>query len=85
MIDDELMAKAMAATGIATKREVVDEALRLLVRLSGQQKVRSLKGAIQWEGDLSTMREGRLWQNETVTGEELRLHEAREAYDADAD
>jgi Arc/MetJ family transcription regulator len=31
-IDDKLLAEAMAATGLETKREVVEAGLRLLVR-----------------------------------------------------
>jgi len=32
-IDDELMRQALAASGLRTKRAVVEEALRLLLRL----------------------------------------------------
>ena len=32
-IDDELIGKAMSLSGLTTKRETVEEALRLLVRL----------------------------------------------------
>jgi Arc/MetJ family transcription regulator len=56
VIDDELMAEAMAASGARTKREVVEEALQLLVRLRRQRDLLKLKGKIQWEGDLDAMR-----------------------------
>ena len=55
-IDDRLMAKAMAASGKKTKRDTVQEALELLVRLRGQTIIRSLRGKIDWEGDLDAMR-----------------------------
>jgi Arc/MetJ family transcription regulator len=59
VIDDELMAAALESTGLKTKRAVIEEALRTLVRLKAQERVRSLRGKLQWEGDLSTLREGR--------------------------
>lgn len=57
-IDDALLAKAMKASGHVTKRAVVEEGLRLLVRVRGQVKaLADLKG-IGWEGDLEKMRRG---------------------------
>lgn len=58
-IDDELVAKALKAKGHRTKKAVVHEALELLVRLSGQAKLRDLAGKVQWEGDLDEMRRNR--------------------------
>jgi len=60
VIDDELMAAAMESTGLKTKRAVIEEALRTLVQLRSQERVRYLRGKLQWEGDLGVMREGRL-------------------------
>ena len=58
-IDDELLAQAMAAAGLPTKRATVEEGLRLLVRIRRQAKaVAALKG-LGWEGDLDEMRQGR--------------------------
>jgi Arc/MetJ family transcription regulator len=58
-IDDELMDKAMMATGLPTKRATVEEGLRLLVRLRAQREdLTKLKG-VGWEGDLDGMRQGR--------------------------
>jgi Arc/MetJ family transcription regulator len=59
LIDDELMTKAKEVTGLQTKRAVIDEALRTLIRLKSQEKVRELRGKLHWEGDLDVMREGR--------------------------
>jgi Arc/MetJ family transcription regulator len=56
-IDDELLAKAMAASGKTTKKDTVHEALELLVRIrQGQTALRKLRGKIEWEGDLDAMR-----------------------------
>lgn len=59
VLDESLVQRAKALTGIKTTREVVDEALRLLVRLSEQGQVRGLRGRLRWEGDLAALREAR--------------------------
>lgn len=59
VIDDDLMAKALKATGLTTKREVVEQGLMLLIRLKKQQSIRDLRGKVQWEGDLDEMRGGK--------------------------
>jgi Arc/MetJ family transcription regulator len=59
VIDDELMAAALESTGLKTKKAVIEEALRTLVRLRAQEQVRSLRGKLQWEGDLAVLRESR--------------------------
>jgi Arc/MetJ family transcription regulator len=56
VIDDELMAGAMEATGIKTKREVVELGLKTLLRLQQQQEVRRFRGKLAWSGDLEAMR-----------------------------
>jgi len=59
VIDDDLMAEALESTGLNTKKAVIEEALRTLVRLKKQEEVRSLRGKLQWEGDLNMLREDR--------------------------
>jgi Arc/MetJ family transcription regulator len=56
VIDDKLMRDALKATGLKTKREVVDQALRTLLRLSKQAELRKFRGKLHWEGDLEAMR-----------------------------
>jgi Arc/MetJ family transcription regulator len=55
-IDDRLMAEAMAASGLPTKRETVEAGLRLLARRKRQASARDLFGRVQWEGDLDAER-----------------------------
>lgn len=55
-IDDQLIRAAMRASGAKTKRETVEFALRTLVRLGRQVKIRRLKGQAPWYGDLARMR-----------------------------
>lgn len=59
VIDDELMAEAQRLTGISTKRETVEQALRELVRLKRQEAVRRERGRLRWEGDLDLSRQAR--------------------------
>jgi Arc/MetJ family transcription regulator len=56
VIDDDLMAQALIATGLETKKEVVEQGLKLLIKRSKQQSIRSLRGKIKWEGNLDEMR-----------------------------
>ena len=44
VLDDHLMERARKLTGIKTKREVVHEALRLLILMNEQTEVRALRG-----------------------------------------
>jgi len=58
-IDDALMAAAQNASGYATKKQTVEEALRLMVRLRRQQDVDSAFGKYNWRGNLAASRKGR--------------------------
>ena len=59
VIDDKLMQEALEVSGLKTKREAVEAGLRALIRLNYQQRVRSYRGKLQWEGDLDEMRTDR--------------------------
>jgi Arc/MetJ family transcription regulator len=50
------MSTALKTSGLNTKKEVVEEALRLLVKVRNQSKLRKLRGKLKWEGDLNEMR-----------------------------
>jgi Arc/MetJ family transcription regulator len=56
VLDDKLINRAQKLTGIKTKREVVHEALRLLILLNEQGEVRALRGKVAWEGSLNDQR-----------------------------
>jgi len=58
-IDDALMAEAQKACGQPTKRQTVEQALRLLVRLRRQQEVGAAFGKYRWRGNLARGRAGR--------------------------
>ena len=48
-IDDDLMAAAMAAGGFKTKREAVEEGLRLVGRRKTYDGLLALRGKLQWD------------------------------------
>lgn len=58
-IDDALMAEARKLSGRRTKKDTVDEALRLMVRLRRQRNVNAAFGKYHWRGDLAERRKGR--------------------------
>ena len=58
-LDDELLAAAMSATGLRTKKATLEEGLRLLVTRGRQLKAIGDMTGLGWEGDLDAMREGR--------------------------
>jgi Arc/MetJ family transcription regulator len=59
VIDDTLVTEAQQLTGLFTKQEAVEEALRMLIQLKRQEGIRELRGKIHWEGDLDAMRTDR--------------------------
>ena len=60
MLDENLIERAKKLTGIKTKREVVQEALRTLILLREQAEVRQFRGKLKWEGNLDEMRQARV-------------------------
>jgi Arc/MetJ family transcription regulator len=56
VINDELMNDAMKLSGFKTKKAVVEEGLKLLVKLKKQQRIKDLRGKLKWEGNLDEMR-----------------------------
>lgn len=51
VLDDELVREAIRLTGIATKRELVDTALRELVRKERRKDLFELAGQIEFADD----------------------------------
>jgi Arc/MetJ family transcription regulator len=56
VIDDKLMQDTPSGDRTETKREAVEEGLRVLPRLHRQQEIRGLRGKLRWRGDLDAMR-----------------------------
>ncbi len=58
-IDDKLLAEAMTASGLSTKKATVEEALRRLVRQHRQKKAIAALAGTGWIGRLDEMRRDR--------------------------
>jgi len=55
-IDDDLMNDVLKATGLKTKKDVVELGLKTLIRLSKQENIKNFRGQLKWTGDLDDMR-----------------------------
>jgi len=56
VIDDTLMNEAIKIYGYKTKKETVEEALKLLIAQGNQSRIRKYRGKMIWDGDLEKMR-----------------------------
>lgn len=60
VLDDELVEECQKMTGIKTRRKLIDYALHEVLRHKNQRKILELKGKVDWDGDLSSWRKGRV-------------------------
>ncbi len=56
IIDDNLMDSALKVSGLKTKKDVIEEGLKLLVQTRSQLKIKELRGKLKWTGNLDEMR-----------------------------
>mgnify|MGYP001222970623 CR=1 FL=1 len=56
VINDNLMKSAIETSGLSTKKEVVEEALKLFIQVKKQSQLKKYKGKLKWEGNLEAMR-----------------------------
>jgi len=61
VIDERLVEAGMKATGLKTRRALVEFALQDLLRRESQKRLLKLKGKVRWEGNLSGLRKGRIF------------------------
>ena len=59
VIDPKLMGEALRLSGAPTKRQVVEDSLRLLIQVKQQARIRKVRGKLKWVGDLDKMRRDR--------------------------
>ena len=62
VLDEKIVGQAKKLTGIRVTRQLIDYALRELLRHQRQRDILKLHGKVAWEGDLSEMREGRSFE-----------------------
>ena len=79
-IDDALMAAAMEAGGFKTKKEAVEEGLRLLRRRKVYEGLLALRGQLQWDDSDAAWAAARVEQDAAS----LQLAEPGAAYAARA-
>jgi Arc/MetJ family transcription regulator len=60
VLDSVLVRQGLKATGLKTRRALVQRALEELVRREKQTGLLDLKGKIHWEGNLTSLRGKRL-------------------------
>ena len=59
VLDDALVDECRKATGIRTRRALIQHALEELLRHERQKKILTLKGKVGWEGDVAAWRRAR--------------------------
>ena len=56
VIDDQLMESALKASGMKTKKDAIEEGLKLLVKMKYQERIKDFRGKLKWTGNLDEMR-----------------------------
>ena len=56
VLDDALMNDARKISGFRTKKETIESALKLLIKVKSQSFVKKFRGKLKWEGNLESMR-----------------------------
>jgi len=56
VIDDNLMESALKVSGLKTKKDTIEEGLKLLVQVKKQQEIKRFRGKLKWSGNLEEMR-----------------------------
>lgn len=56
VINDDLMDEALKVSHLKTKKDAVEEGLKLLVQRKKQENIKNLRGKLHWKGDLEDMR-----------------------------
>jgi Arc/MetJ family transcription regulator len=56
VIDDDLMESALKVSGLKTKKDAIEEGLKLLVQIKSQETIRAFRGKLKWSGSLDEMR-----------------------------
>lgn len=56
VIDDNLMESALKLSGLKTKKDAIEEGLKLLVVVKRQKEIKHFRGKLKWSGNLDRMR-----------------------------
>jgi Arc/MetJ family transcription regulator len=55
-IDDDLIRTALKHSGLKTKKQIIEEGLKLLIRVNRQKEIRGFRGKLKWTGNSSKTR-----------------------------
>jgi Arc/MetJ family transcription regulator len=55
-IDDDLMSSALRASGRKTKKDAIEDGLKLLMRMKRQERIKAFRRKLKWTGNLEEMR-----------------------------
>jgi Arc/MetJ family transcription regulator len=58
-VDQELVAAAMKAGGLSSRRATIEEALRSFIQMRGQRAAIEAMPGLGWDGELDAMPQGR--------------------------
>lgn len=56
VVDDALMKSALKVSGLKTKKDAIEEGLKLLVQVRGRKEIKGFRGKLKWSGSLDEMR-----------------------------
>ena len=56
VVDDDLMESALKVSGLRTKKDAIEEGLKLLVQVKRQKEIKRFRGKLKWFGNLDEMR-----------------------------
>ena len=56
VINDDLMESALKVSGLRTKKDAIEEGLKLLVQVQRQKEIRGFRGKLKWSANLDEMR-----------------------------
>jgi Arc/MetJ family transcription regulator len=56
VVDDDLMESALKVSGLRTKKDAIEEGLKLLVQVKRQKEIKCFRGKLKWSANLDEMR-----------------------------
>ena len=56
VINDNLMTRALKVSGLKTKKDAIEEGLKLLVQINNHKEIKKFRGKLKWSGNLNEMR-----------------------------
>ena len=56
IVDDDLMKAALMVSGLRTKKDAIEEGLKLLVQVRSQKEIKRFRGKLKWSSNLDKMR-----------------------------